>query len=370
MDPLRELAGGAGAWPLPAVQPVALASLIIVNYNGRAELERCLASLLDDSFCCQQCEIVVVDNASSDGSAACVGQHFPGVRMIRSGANLGFGGANNLAVRQSTGRFLAFLNPDVTVAPGWLEPLIAALEADPGAGLATSQILLLQDMRHINTCGNQVHYTGLTLCRGLGEVKGSYPHTEEVTAVSGAAFAMRRELFLELGGFDDAFFMYMEDTDLSWRARLAGHRCLYVPASVIYHDYALHFGPRKTFYEERNRYQMLLKVLDWRTLLLLSPALLLAEAVTWGFVLLRDRAHLLNKPQACAWIIGHRAAIRAGRRATQATRRVRDRDLLAACTHRLAFEQTGSGLVTRLAHLAFDPLFLAWQRLALALMRW
>jgi GT2 family glycosyltransferase len=362
--------GPARAWQVSTGKAVAAATVIIVNYNGRGEVERCLASLLDDPFCRRQCEIIVVDNASSDGSAECVEQDYPDVRLVRSGANLGFGSANNLGARQATGRFLAFLNPDVTVAPGWLEPLIAALEADPCAGLATSQILLLGDPRCINTCGNQMHYTGLTLCRGLGEAKGSYSHTEEVTAVSGAAFAVRREVFLELGGFDDNFFMYMEDADLSWRARLAGYRCLYVPGSVIYHDYALHFGARKTFYEERNRYQMLLKVLDRRTLLLLLPALLLAEVVTWGFALLRDRAHLLNKPQAYAWVIHRRQAIRAGRREAQALRRARDRDLLGTCTHRLAFEQTGAGPAAWLAHLVFDPLFFAWQRLALSLMRW
>ena len=92
----------------------------------------------------------------------------------------------------------------------------------------------------------------------------------------------------------------MEDTDLSWRARLAGYRCLYVPTSIVYHEYTLRFGPRKIFYQERNRYLMLLKGAHWATLLVLLPALLLAEVVTWGFVLAQDRRRLANKARAYA----------------------------------------------------------------------
>ena len=180
---------------------------------------------------------------------------------------------------------------------------------------------------------------------------------------------MRRELFEALGGFDGIFFMYMEDTDLSWRARLAGYRCLYVPGSEVYHDYALRFGPRKVFLQERNRYLMLLKGLRWRTLIALSPALLLAEAVTWGFVLLRERRQVANKVLAYAWLLRHWDGVLARRRRTQALRRVRDRDLLVTCSGRLAYEHTGDGLAASLAHALLDPLFGALHRVALAVTR-
>lgn len=343
-------------------------SVIIVNYNGQAYLDKCLHSLLlgfnkDD-------EIILVDNASTDGSAEHVAQTFPTVRIIYSDINQGFAGGCNLGGRRATGQYLAFLNPDTVVVPGWLDALIAALEADPRMGLATSKILLLDDRDRINTCGNEMHYTGLTLCRGLGTNCDTLTRGGEVSAVSGAAFAIRRELFEALHGFDESFFMYMEDTDLSWRARLAGYRCLYVPDSVVYHDYTLRFGPQKTFYQERNRYVMLLKGLQWRTLLLLLPALLLAELVTWGFVIVRERRQWANKARAYAWVWGHWPDILASRRQTQALRRVRDRDLIAQGTYRLAYEQAGRGLVARLAHFGFDPFFFLLQRLALALMGW
>ncbi len=325
---------------------------------------------MSDPFSASACEIILVDNASQDGSADYVAAVFPQVRLVRSASNLGFGGGNNLAAQLALGSYLAFLNPDALVTAGWLEALLESLASDLAVGLATSRILLLSDSERINACGNEMHYTGLTLCRGLGQRRAAMDRPAEVSAVSGAAFAMTRELFLELGGFEQEFFMYMEDTDLSWRARLAGYRCLYVPSSVVYHNYTLHFDPLKTFYQERNRYLILLRGLRGRSLLLLLPALLLAEAVTWGFSLLLDRGRWTNKLRAYAWILRHGREVAAGRRAVQALRRSPDRQLIAACTHRLAFEQTGVGFVARVAHVVFDPLFLVWHWAALALMRW
>ena len=108
----------------------------------------------------------------------------------------------------------------------------------------------------------------------------------------------------------------------------------------------------------------------WRTLLILMPALAMAELVTWGFVLLRERGRLGNKLRAYCWIIGHWRRVMEGRRHTQALRRVGDRDLIARCTYRLEYAQTADGRVVRLAHAVFDPLFHLAHRLAQAVIRW
>lgn len=344
------------------------ASVIIVNYNGRDYLEVCLSSLFysitpDD-------EILLIDNASTDGSAEYVEQAFPQVWVIRNSSNQGFGQASNQAARRAAGRYLVFLNPDTKVDPYWLEAMVEALENNPQAGLATSRILLMASPDRINTCGNEMHYTGLTLCRGMGMGRGAFDEAGEVGAISGAAFAVRREVFEEIGGFDERFFLYMEDTDLSWRARLAGYKCFYAPRSIVYHDYTLRFGPQKTFYQERNRYLILLKSLNWPTLIALLPALLLAELVTWGFVLLRERKRLANKLRAYAWIVAHWSQVMRSRRQVQAVRRVRDRDLIAQCTYRLAYEQLVGGSIGRVARMVFNPLFFAFHKLALAVIWW
>jgi GT2 family glycosyltransferase len=291
------------------------------------------------------------------------------VRLIRQQQNLGFAQGCNVGAEAATGHYLTFINPDTVVTPGWLDHLIDALTTDPQAGLSTPKILLFKEPDTINTCGNQMHYTGLTLCRGAGQPKSILPHSGKVDAVSGAAFVISRELFAALNGFDPHFFTYMEDTDLSWRARLAGYHCLYVPESIVYHDYALHFGPQKTFFQERNRYTILLKSLSWRTLLALLPALILAEIITWGFVLVRERQNFSNKLQAYRWIAEHWPEIITRRQQTLASKKISDRDLMRQCTHRLAYEQTGRGPIAQVAHKVFDPLFYAWQRVALAVIR-
>jgi GT2 family glycosyltransferase len=343
-------------------------SVIIVSHNSRGDLEACLGSLLSGDR--REFEVILVDNDSTDGSAEYVEQAFPVVQVIRSDANRGFGYGANLGARCATGEYLAFLNPDTVPEPEWLATLIRALEAGDRARMATSRILLLSNPARINACGNDVHLTGLTLCRGMGAELSAYAEVIEVGAVSGAAFVISKELFHALGGFDERFFPYMEDTDLSLRARLVGYHCICVPESVVLHDYALRFVPLKTFHLERNRIMMLLKCYRWATLLILVPTLLLGEVVTWGFVLLRERRWLTDKLRAYAWIARHWDQVMEARRRTQASRQVRDRDLLAICTFRLDYEQTGGGPAALLAHWVFDPLFCLLRGLALSLVWW
>jgi GT2 family glycosyltransferase len=332
-----------------------LASVIVVAYNNKDSLRECLGSLLRTLP--SACEILLVDNASIDGSADLVVEGYPAVKLIRSQVNLGFAGGNNLAATDARGEYLVFLNPDTTTMPGWLEKLLAPLEENLQIGLTTPQILLMRSPEIINTCGNNIHLSGLTLCRGVGLKRGELSIQEEVGAVSGAAFAIKRELFLKLGGFDDRFFMYMEDADLSWRARLAGYDCTYVPTSLVYHDYELRFRANKVLFQERNRYCMLLKNLHWCSLIALMPVLLLAEVVTWGFVLLRQRSQWAQKFQAYAWVARNWSEIMTLRAQTQALRKRSDRQLLRLHTWRLDIEQTGPGGVTKIANGIFSPLF-------------
>jgi GT2 family glycosyltransferase len=344
------------------------ASIIIVNYNAKEKLLRCLESVSRSSLA--DCEVIVLDNHSSDGIADLIEIDFPGVRLIRSPTNLGFGAGNNLAAREAHGKYFVFLNPDTLVEQRWLEALLAPFDTDTRVGLVTSKILLADQPGLINTCGNAVHFTGLTLCRGLGQLREAFGEIQEVDAVSGAAFAMRRDLFETLSGFDEDTFLYMEDTDLSWRARLSGWRCLYTPESVVLHHYTLRMTPQKVFYQERNRYLMLVKNLRWPTLLVLLPAQLLAEVMTWGFVLYNDRANFMNKLRAYRWIITNWPAILRKRRVTQALRRVPDRELLRHTTFRLEFELASKGIVGKLAQFLFNPLFFILRCLAMMVIWW
>lgn len=349
-------------------RPCFRASVIVVNHNGGDTIVPCLDSIeraADDTV-----EIIVVDNASADGSMEQVVELFPSVTCIRSIENLGFGGGNNLGARYAEGEYLVFANPDTIVTPGWWEALVEALAADPAIGMVTSRILLIDDPERLNTAGNDVHLTGLTLCRGMGRPAGEYDVPAIVSAVSGAAFAIRRDLFQQLCGFDEDFFLYMEETDLSWRAQLAGFECQYVPASKVYHHYRLRFGPNKTFYQERNRYRMLVKNLRWRTLFLLSPALLLAEIVTWGYVLVGDRHNWKGKIRAYGSLWADWPNIMQLRREIQSQRTVLDKHLMERVTAELDFAQTGEGLAATLAGWIFTPLFRIWRRFVLGVVWW
>lgn len=361
---------GAAVSAAPTKQSVLAlrSSIIIVNYNGGDRLISCIESVVQASE--GDDEIILVDNASTDSSTELIAQRFPSVRILRSETNLGFAAGNNLGAEAARGDYLAFLNPDTVVEPGWLSALIAGLDADPRVGLATAKILLLGEPSRINTCGNEVHLTGLTLCRGTGMDRSLFPTVDEVGSVSGAAFAMRRSLFEALGGFDERFFLYMEDTDLSWRARLTGYRTVYVPNAVVYHDYTLRLDGWKLFFLERNRYLMLLKSLRWRTLLVLVPTLALGETITWGFVLLRPIERLGPKLRAYGAIAQNWRAIAEARQRTQQLRCVPDAELLAICTHRIAYTQTRVPLASRLAHLIFNPTSFLLQRLTLLVTRW
>lgn len=327
-------------------------SVIVVSYNSRAFLPACLAAVTaqlgpDD-------ELIVVDNGSTDGSPELVARHFPAARLFR-GPNTGYAGGNNHGAAAARGDVLVFLNPDTVAGPGAIAALTAPLRAESGPDLTTACIVLADRPDTVNACGNTIHYTGLTYCRGAGRLRAELAAPAEVGAISGAAFAIGRELFHRLGGFDEQFFMYVEDTDLSWRARLAGCTIRYVPEAVVAHAYTFTYGPAKAYHLERNRHLMLLKNLAWDTYLRMLPALLLAELLTGGYLLLRGYWGV--KPRAYAWLWRNRAALLAARRQAQALRRRSDAELLAVATERLAFEQLASRPLAALAGALFHPAF-------------
>ena len=328
-------------------------SIIVVAHNSGDLLRECITSICRTR---PRSEIILVDNASIDGAVDRVQAEFPSVRAVRCDQNLGFGAGNNLGAARAEGEYLVFLNPDTTVSAGWLEALIEPLVADTSAGLVTPKVLLARDPERINVAGLDVHLSGLSMCRGLDAPREALDEGAEVAAISGVAFAMRRDLFEALGGFDESFFMYVEDVDLSLRTWLAGYRCLYVPRAVVRHRYALRVDARKTFWVERGRYLLLIKAFRLRTLLALLPTLLLVEVITWGWVLLREPRAAVEKLRAYGWVLAHRTEIAAKRRRVQVSRVADDADFLARCQWRLDFGQLAGPRLARAAEIVFAPL--------------
>lgn len=278
------------------------ASVVVVGYNSIRYLERCFTALRGLDYP-GELDLVFVENGAADGSAEFVRGSFPEVTVVVAEANGGYAAGNNLGAKHARGSILAFLNPDTEVDPAWLSELVRPLLADPTVGLTTSKILMMDNPGIINACGNSISMGGVTWCRGTGMPRDHFAADEEVPAVSGCAFAIWRSLFEEMEGFDERFFMYLEDTDISWRARVSGYRCVYVAGSEVLHDYKLKLSPWKMRLMEQNRYRMLAKHLSLRGILGIAPALAATEILTWGYATLNGPGYLAAKAKATFWAL-------------------------------------------------------------------
>ena len=333
-----------------------LASIILLSYNSKDDLTECIPSLEKQTY--TNYEIIIVDNASTDNTSEFVRTNYPNIRFVDAGSNLGYPAGNNLGFQHSSGEYIVILNPDTVAEPDWLAELVKPFEDDPEIGLTTSKILIYGKEDTINTCGNSIHYTGLDFCRGLYEPSSLYAKPDEVGAISGCSFAIRREVFEELGGFDPDFFLYLEDVDLSWRARLMGHRIQFVPDSVVYHKFQLSIAPWKEFYLERNRYLVLLKNCSLRMLVLMIPAFVVTEIVTWGHAVLNGRHYMQNKLRAYWWVVTNPGKILNKRREVQSNRKIDDKKVIRLLDRKIPFNQViDEKIMRRMADMIFNTFY-------------
>lgn len=266
------------------------ASVIIVTYNHSKYIENCIRSVLLNN----PLEVIVVDNGSTDGTLEIL-RNFDEIKVIEGHGNVGYGAGNNLGVEASKGKYSVILNPDTVVSEKWLEELLRPLKSQKK--LVTTPKVLLFDGNKINGAGLTVHFTGLSFLRGLNASVDEYANEEFVNGITGACFAMRRNDYLKLK-FDENILTYNEDGELSWRLNLAGFRILYVPNSIIYHDYVLKVPPEKIYHLEKGRYIILRKYFNLKQILLILPSLIIAEILTWGYAFLQGFEGLKFKIKA------------------------------------------------------------------------
>jgi GT2 family glycosyltransferase len=232
-----------------------LYTVLIVNYNGRRHLGPCLGALTAQSFPRHRFEVVLVDNASADGSAEFVRDSFPWVRVVALPHNTGFAGGNNAGLPFARGRFVVLLNNDTITDPHWLAELAAEIE-ETGATAAASKLVFAAEPGTLNSAGLQLLRDGRAIDHGFRHADaGQFESPRAVFAGCGAALVIDTE---SLDGplFDGRYFVYYEDVDAGWRAVLDGRPARYVPRSLVRHVHGGSAGdesPVFRFHVERNR---------------------------------------------------------------------------------------------------------------------
>lgn len=243
-------------------------AIVILNWNGRHHLERFLPSVCASTY--KKLEIVVGDNGSTDDSVDFLNIHYPNIRIVQTGANLGFAGGYNQVLQHVTADYYLLLNSDVEVAPGWIEPLVETMAQRPEAAALQPKILNYarrDAFEHAGAAGGFMDIFGFPFCRGrilniVEEDKGQYDSAIEIFWASGAALFIRSDLWHETGGFDADFFAHMEEIDLCWRLKNRGFKIMYCPTSTVFHlgggtlDKS---NPYKTYLNFRNNLYMLQK---------------------------------------------------------------------------------------------------------------
>ena len=259
--------------PAPIAEP--RLSFVVVATNERAELERGLPVLA--AQLAPGDELIVVDNASTDGTGEMLAALVPGATVVRTEANEGFGAAAVRGAELATGDAIVPLNADVVAQPGLREELARPLREGTPWG-AWMPLVTYDDGRLVNTAGGVVHFTGLSWAGRLGEpAEAVGAETREVPFVPGGAMAVRSGEWRALDGFAPGYFMYCEDLDLSLRLRLRGVRVGIVPAARLDHAYEFVKSRRKWRLLERNRWATVIRTYPWPLLAVVAPALALTE---------------------------------------------------------------------------------------------
>lgn len=249
------------------------ASVIILNWNGKTFLQECLDSLVAQTF--RDFETILVDNGSTDGSAAYIREHYQWVRLVALPENTGFSGGNIRGLAECEGEFIITLNNDTKVESEFLAAMVRAAESAPTIGMVAAKMLNFYETGRIDSVGIRITTAGLGVNRGVGETdKGQYDTPGEVFGACAGAALYQRAMLDEVGFFDAAFFAYYEDTDLAWRARLAGWRCVTAPGAVVYHVHSATGGrmsPFTVYQVQRNKWYTIIK--NWPGQLILKHVL-------------------------------------------------------------------------------------------------
>lgn len=277
-------------------------SVIVLGYGEEEYLEECLTAIT--SGLTQHDELILVDNGIARLNERRAG--LAPARIVGDGENRGFAGGCNFGAREATGDRLVFVNSDAIVEDGAVRELVAQL-AEPALGIASGCLLLADRPDEVNTVGNPIQYLGITWAGSCGEPYDEHTDRHQISCATGGFFAIRRDLWDQLSGFDETYFAYHEDTDLSLRTQHLGYRIDYVPTARARHHYEFSRNPRKMFLLERNRLLMVFTDYPAAVRRRVLPMLIATEPLF--LVLSIMQGWLPQKLQAWWWMLCHRAEV-------------------------------------------------------------
>ncbi len=259
-----------------------LVGIVIVGYNSKKHVDDCFLSILRSDY--QKIRIIFVDNNSSDKSIEYVASKYPSVITIASSRNIGFAGANNLGIIEAKrigAQYVFMLNPDAIID----DQCISNLVKNASPRVILQPLVLLHNKTKtdlINSAGNRLNFLGISYCGDYKKNKATVKSGQIVSA-SGAAMFAPLKAICDIGMFDESYFMYHEDLDLCWRARIAGFEIELIANALVWHKYHFSRNSSKMYYFERNRLFFLLKNFQAKTLLLIAPMLLLHELLVCAY---------------------------------------------------------------------------------------
>jgi GT2 family glycosyltransferase len=276
-----------------------LVSIILLTYNSMVHIKTCLDSIRKLHY--PNVEVILVDNASSDGSADYVEHNYSSVKVIRNKENMGFAYGNNLGATVASGRYILFLNIDTEATPYSVNNLVQIAESDNTIGICGCKLLFFNRRDLLQSAGGRYSLLGIPWDRGTYEKdQGQFDKIEEVSFVCGAALLIRKNLISQIGSFDSVFFAYNEDVDLCLRSWVCGFRVMYVPSAIVYHKLQWNsdrrFNPRFVFHQHKNTLLILVKNFKMQTIIKWLPLSLSYE--TFWFV-----SFVARQQVSSAWAI-------------------------------------------------------------------
>lgn len=304
-------------------------SVVVVTYGKQPLLVDCVDAIRKSTGV--DAEIVIVDNGHVGDELALVESH-DDVAIVRPGANTGFAGGCNLGAEHATTDFVAFINPDAIVAPEALVKLLRPLVNDE-CQVTTAAVLLLREPQLINAVGNRIHPCGVSWCGDYRKDASLLTKDMEPLLASGAAMACSLRWWKFMGGFQQEFFAYYEDTEFSLRTILSGGKIRLVHDAVVLHDYEFSRNSTKMFLVDRNRMMLVLSLYRGRSLFLLSPLLLVHEIAVLIFAVVGG--WVPERLRAIKWVVSNTSTVRKVRERLQEKRCVSDGVILRRMEMRL-----------------------------------